>query len=158
MIPNSQSGSEINSGLRHVIERSHGISYCKNSINRAPSGLQKLTYFTLEQYSIKLVTRTPEYRWWGLMSKSVQFEVFVQTGKTVLTLSVCRFELFIKIPANDLKKVGRFFQNMFGLAPSGLPTYIQRSLVTPSFILTSFSHLDFYYFWLHWQTLTDTNY
>jgi hypothetical protein len=29
------------------------------------------------------------------------------------------------------KKVGRFFQNMFGLAPSGLATYIQGSFLRP---------------------------
>ena len=56
VIPISQSGSEINSGLMHVIERSHGISYCRNGINGASSGPQKLTYFSLEQYSKKLVT------------------------------------------------------------------------------------------------------
>ena len=62
LIPISQSGSEINSGHRHVIGRSHGISYCRNCINRAPSGPQKLTYFYLRVlyywalYSIKLVT------------------------------------------------------------------------------------------------------
>jgi len=61
------------------------------------------------------------------MSKSVQLEVFVRIGKTLPRFLGADFELFIKIPADDLKKVGRFSQNMFGLAPSGLATYIRGS-------------------------------
>jgi len=40
-------------------------------------------------------------------------------------LSECRFELFIKIPADDLKKVEENFQILFGLAHLGSPPIIR---------------------------------
>ena len=39
-------------------------------------------------------------------------------------LSECRFERFIKIPANDLEKVEENFQILFGLAHLGSPPII----------------------------------
>jgi len=57
-------------------------------------------------------------------NSSVLLKFLFGLKKNVPTLSECRFEFFIKIPADDLKKVEEFFQILFGLAHLGSPPII----------------------------------